>query len=276
MTSLAVRAGGRVSGEPDFYSKKERRIARAPLVRLEASSSSDGRQVEHNVCVIGGTAIFGERRTRHQCPRFFATFNDGFSFHSAADRRNPAMPRRRDSLGRPSNRWSAQAPCLLRWRRRRQRKISELGSATHAGRHHRLRLLVCILADPPARKEPPAGPELAAITEAGGHDLAALTDAAAWHASDAIRRNGPAREASSRYIARKTEKGWAVAFGRLDDKRQKFLMAYEAAHGDKARCVWNVHNWPHQERRRVSCFGGDEMTLLRKTSSNAREPRTSI
>ncbi len=44
-------------------------------------------------------------------------------------------------------------------------------------------LAFVVLADPPARKEPPTQQELAAITERG-RDLAGY-DAAAWHASDA-------------------------------------------------------------------------------------------
>ena len=36
-----------------------------------------------------------------------------------------------------------------------------------------------------------------------------------------------------RYIARKTDKRWVVAFGRLDEKGEKFLIAYEATQGEK-------------------------------------------
>ena len=34
------------------------------------------------------------------------------------------------------------------------------------------------------------------------------------------------------YIARKTDKGWVVAFGRLDEEKAKYLIAYEASQGD--------------------------------------------
>ena len=34
-----------------------------------------------------------------------------------------------------------------------------------------------------------------------------------------------------RYLARKTEKGWVVAFGQLDPKKDRFLVAYEASQG---------------------------------------------
>jgi hypothetical protein len=85
------------------------------------------------------------------------------------------------------------------------------------------------LADPPERKEPPSKVELAAITERG-RNLAGY-DAAAWHASDAIQAKNPKPGSVTGYIARKTEKGWIVAFGRLDDDKAKYLIAYEATQG---------------------------------------------
>ena len=42
-----------------------------------------------------------------------------------------------------------------------------------------------------------------------------------------------------RYIARKIDKRWVVAFGRLNEKQEKFLIAYEATQGDKPD-VFNV------------------------------------
>jgi hypothetical protein len=92
-------------------------------------------------------------------------------------------------------------------------------------------LALIALVDPPARKEPPSKPELAAITDRG-RDLAGY-DAAAWHASDALQAKQPKEGNIGRYIARKTTKGWMVAFGRLDEKHDSFLIAYEATQGDK-------------------------------------------
>ena len=92
-------------------------------------------------------------------------------------------------------------------------------------------IALVVLADPPARKEPPTKKELAAITERG-RDLAGY-DAAAWHASDAVQAKQPKEGSVVRYIARKIDKKWVVAFGRLDDKGEKFLIAYEATQGDK-------------------------------------------
>jgi hypothetical protein len=79
------------------------------------------------------------------------------------------------------------------------------------------------LADPPARQEPPTQKELTAITERG-RDLGGY-DAAAWHASDAIQANNPKEGSVVRYIAKKIDKGWVVAFGRLDERHETFLIA---------------------------------------------------
>ena len=75
-------------------------------------------------------------------------------------------------------------------------------------------------------KEPPSKDELAAITERG-RELAGY-DAAAWHASDALQMKEPKEGSVVRYIARETDKKWTVAFGRLDEKQEQFLIAYEA------------------------------------------------
>jgi len=92
-------------------------------------------------------------------------------------------------------------------------------------------LAVITLFEPPARKEPPPIEELGAITERG-RDLAGY-DAAAWHASDAVQAEQPKEGSVVRYIARKIDKKWVVAFGRLDQRQEKFLIAYEATQGDK-------------------------------------------
>jgi hypothetical protein len=90
-------------------------------------------------------------------------------------------------------------------------------------------LVVLALADPPERKEPPTKEELAAIAERG-RALAGY-DAAAWHASDALQAKDLKPGRVVRYIAHKTDKGWAVAFGRFDPARDRFLIAYEAIQG---------------------------------------------
>jgi hypothetical protein len=92
-------------------------------------------------------------------------------------------------------------------------------------------LTVITLLNPFQPKEPPNEAELAAITDRG-RDLAGY-DAAAWHSSDAVQAKEPKQGSIARYVAHKTDKKWVVAFGRLDDKREKFLIAYEATEGEK-------------------------------------------
>jgi hypothetical protein len=73
---------------------------------------------------------------------------------------------------------------------------------------------------------PPSKEALAAISERG-RQLAAF-DRAAWHGTDAVLALAPAPGAVQRYIAHKGDKGWIVAFGRLDKGRDKFLVTFEA------------------------------------------------
>jgi len=56
-------------------------------------------------------------------------------------------------------------------------------------------------------------------------------DQAAWHATDAVRATNPPKESVGRYIAYKSDEGWKVAFGHLNQSRDKFLVAYEATQG---------------------------------------------
>jgi len=71
--------------------------------------------------------------------------------------------------------------------------------------------------------------ELAAITARGR--LLYEYDQAAWHASDAVMATHPPKEELGRYIARKTDAGWEVAFGRLNETRDAFLVAVLATEG---------------------------------------------
>lgn len=57
------------------------------------------------------------------------------------------------------------------------------------------------------------------------------SDQAAWHATDALQAINPPKESLGRYIASKSDSGWTVAFGHLNDARDKFLVAYEATQG---------------------------------------------
>ena len=73
--------------------------------------------------------------------------------------------------------------------------------------------------------------ELRAITERGR--MLAEYDAAAWHASDAVMALKPDTKSLGRYIARKTDAGWVVVFGQLNEPKDKFLIAYQATQSAK-------------------------------------------
>jgi hypothetical protein len=72
----------------------------------------------------------------------------------------------------------------------------------------------------------PSDSELAAITARGR--LLYEYDQAAWHGSDAAMALHPPKEDVGRYIARKTDAGWEVAFGHLNESRDAFLIAVVA------------------------------------------------
>jgi hypothetical protein len=82
------------------------------------------------------------------------------------------------------------------------------------------------------RKEPGSQAELAAITERG--KLLFGYDTAAWHATDTILATKPDETRISQYVAKSDGGNWVVAFGRFSDKRDKFMIAYEAIQGASA------------------------------------------
>jgi hypothetical protein len=79
-------------------------------------------------------------------------------------------------------------------------------------------------------KVPTAG-ELQAVT-ARGRALFEY-DVAAWHATDVVQDLKPETASTRYYIAKKTETGWVVVFGRLNDTHDKFLSEYQATQGTR-------------------------------------------
>jgi hypothetical protein len=56
-------------------------------------------------------------------------------------------------------------------------------------------------------------------------------DQAAWHGTDAVLAMHPPKDWHPRYIARRTDAGWTLVFGVLDEKRDHFNIVYEAVQG---------------------------------------------
>jgi hypothetical protein len=79
------------------------------------------------------------------------------------------------------------------------------------------------------KKKPEADPVMADVT-ARGRALYEY-DQAAWHATDAVQATHPPAQSLERYIAHKSDAGWVVAFGHLNDRNDEFLIGYEATQG---------------------------------------------
>ena len=86
--------------------------------------------------------------------------------------------------------------------------------------------LFCVTTIAAAQASGPTPSELADITARGR--VLAEYDFASWHGTDAVFSLKPPAGSITRYIARPTDKGWRVAFGRLSPARDTFLVAYEA------------------------------------------------
>jgi len=82
--------------------------------------------------------------------------------------------------------------------------------------------------------------ELAQITERGRALYA--YDQAAWHATDAVLATHPNKGEDNRYLVRKTDDGFIVAFGHLNESRDAFLIAYLATQG-KASQEFSVEHF---------------------------------
>jgi hypothetical protein len=79
------------------------------------------------------------------------------------------------------------------------------------------------------KKKPEPNPVMPDVT-ARGRALYEY-DQAAWHATDAVQALHPPTPSVGRYLALKSDTGWTVAFGHLNDHRDRFLIGYEATQG---------------------------------------------
>lgn len=118
----------------------------------------------------------------------------------------------------------------------------------------RIILVVLILVFPvlAQRTSPPSEADLAQITERGRQ--LAQYDVAAWYASDAVVATKPAEGSVARYIAKNDGSGWKVMFGELNDKRDRFLIAYEATQGANPKEFSVKKNDPPKEDKGFFLF----------------------
>jgi hypothetical protein len=90
-------------------------------------------------------------------------------------------------------------------------------------------VLVALLSASPAfpKNTPKISPEELAQITTRGRALYAY-DLAAWHATDAVLATHPDKSEGGRYIARKTDAGWVVGFGHLNEAHDAFLIDHMA------------------------------------------------
>lgn len=70
---------------------------------------------------------------------------------------------------------------------------------------------------------------------------------AARDATKAVLAAHPAQGSITYYVAKRTDTGWVVAFGRLNDAHDKFLVAYQATQGATPQEFNVAQNIPPQE-----------------------------
>jgi len=90
-----------------------------------------------------------------------------------------------------------------------------------------LLLVVAVCADAITQQlTPPSKAELEVISTRGR--MLYESDEAAWHSTDAVQAIHPDQSLLRGYFARKIDRGWEVAYGRLNESGDKFLVAYLA------------------------------------------------
>lgn len=91
-------------------------------------------------------------------------------------------------------------------------------------------LVLCLVSSCFAGKQKPqANPIMPDVTARGR--LLYEYDQAAWHAAEAVQALHPPDQLVGRYLAFKSDSGWTVVFGHLNDQRDRFLVGYEASQG---------------------------------------------
>jgi hypothetical protein len=146
-------------------------------------------------------------------------------------------------------------------------------TSAHKPFHLALIILVCM---PLAfGKEKPHCPDPAweGITARGR--MLAEYDVAAWHASDAVMALNPKKGTTTGYVAQKTDSGWVVAFGRLNDSRDKLLIVYLATQGATPQEFKAVQNVPFQEDGGFLYLGFKAMDTCRRVFQGENRPYNS-
>ena len=131
-------------------------------------------------------------------------------------------------------------------------------------------IVSCILPASAKKKERVPDPAWVGITARGR--MLAEYDVAAWRATDAVMALNPVKGNAPSYIAKKTDAGWVVAFGRFDDTRDKFLIVYLATQGATPQEFKAAQNIPFQEDRGFFYLGAKAVEACKRTFQGENRP----
>lgn len=135
-----------------------------------------------------------------------------------------------------------------------------------------LLLISCSLYAKKAEQENkvPAAADLQAITARG--KIMAEYDVAAWRATDVVQDMKPEKGSTRYYIARKTDAGWVVVFGRLNEAHDKFLTVYQASQGTKPEFFTAKRFDPPQESADFYLFSARAFEIALKDLGAVNRP----
>lgn len=131
-------------------------------------------------------------------------------------------------------------------------------------------ILLCTLPCFGKKKEHPPDPAWAGITARGR--MLAEYHVAAWYAAAAVLAGHPAKGSINDYVAKKTDAGWVVAFGRLNDTRDNFLVAFLATQGATPQEFKAAQNLPPQEDRGFFYLAAKALEIAKKDFQRKNRP----
>lgn len=97
-------------------------------------------------------------------------------------------------------------------------------------------------------------------------------DQAAWHSTDALLATNPDKQSAPLYVAKKTDAGWVVAFGRFNDAHDRFLIVYEATEGSSLQQFSVKHLDPPQEDAAFFLFAANAIATALKDFRGEKRP----
>ncbi len=97
-------------------------------------------------------------------------------------------------------------------------------------------------------------------------------DVAAWHATDAVMALNPPKGSTTGYIAKKSEAGWMVVFGRMNETRDKYLIVYQAKQEASPEEFKAIQEIPPQEDTSYFLVAGRALDVARQDFKGENRP----